>query len=92
MEKYIEKFIRYLEIEKNYSKHTLLNYQLDLADFNKFLGETSLEKIDYLTLRKYLALLKEKNLRPRTVLRHLSSLRSFFKFLTREGHLKINPI
>jgi len=92
MERYIEKFIRYLEIEKNYSKHTILNYKLDLEDFRKFLGETGIEKVDYLTLRKYLAVLKEKNLTNRTVNRHLSSLRSFFKFLTREGLLKTNPI
>ena len=92
MERYSEKFIRYLDIEKNYSKHTILNYKLDLEDFRKFLGETGIEKVDYLTLRKYLAVLKEKNLTNRTVNRHLSSLRSFFKFLTREGLLKTNPI
>jgi tyrosine recombinase XerC len=92
MERYIEKFIRYLEIEKNYSAHTILNYRLDLADFAKFLGETAVEKVDYLTLRKYLAHLKEKNVTNRTVNRHLSSLRSFFRFLTREGLVKANPI
>jgi tyrosine recombinase XerC len=92
MKKYIDKFMRYLEIEKNYSKHTILNYRLDLEDFRKFLGETVLEKIDYLTLRKYLAILKEKNLGTRTVGRRLSALRSFFKFLTREGYIKTNPI
>lgn len=54
--------MRYLDIEKNYSKHTILNYRLDLENFQKFLGETTLEKIDYLTLRKYLAILKEKNI------------------------------
>lgn len=81
-----------MEIEKNYSQHTILNYKLDLGDFRKFLGETGIEKVDYLTLRKYLAVLKEKNLTNRTVNRHLSSLRSFFKFLTREGLLKTNPI
>ena len=91
MQRYIEKFIRYLEIEKNYSKHTILNYSLDLADFNKFLGGTEIEKVDYLTLRKYLAALKEKQLVNRTVNRRLSSLRSFFKFLTREGYIKNNP-
>ncbi len=69
-----------------------MNYRLDLEDFRKFLGETELEKIDYLALRKYLAVLKEKNLGTRTVGRRLSALRSFFKFLTREGYLKINPI
>jgi tyrosine recombinase XerC len=92
MERYIEKFMRYLEIEKNYSKHTVENYRLDLEDFRQFLGDLNLEKIDYLVLRKYLAQLKEKNLKVRTVNRHLSTLRSFFKFLIREGHLKTNPI
>lgn len=84
--------MRYLEIEKNYSPHTLLNYKLDLESFKKFIGDTGLEKVDYLTLRKYLAVLKEKNLGTRTIGRRLSSLRSFFRFLTREGYLKVNPI
>lgn len=92
MERYIEKFMRYLEIEKNYSKYTVANYRLDLEGFKQFLGDLSLEKIDYLILRKYLAQLKEKNLKVRTVNRHLSTLRSFFKFLIREGYLKANPI
>lgn len=84
--------MRYLEIEKNYSPHTILNYRLDLEDFKKFLGGVELEKVDYLALRKYLAVLKEKNLGTRTVGRRISALRSFFKFLTREGLLKTNPI
>jgi len=92
MEKYIEKFMRYLEIEKNYSEHTITNYKLDLKDFKKFLGDTELEKVDYLALRKYLAVLKERNLGTRTVGRKLSTLRSFFKFLIRDGLLKTNPI
>ncbi|MFH1640624.1 MAG: tyrosine-type recombinase/integrase, partial [Candidatus Omnitrophota bacterium] len=91
MEKYIEKFIRYLEIEKNYSKHTVLNYRLDLENFKRFLGDAPIENTDYLSLRKYLAVLKEKNLVARTVNRKLSSLRSFFKFLVRDGYLKTNP-
>ncbi|MCX5708465.1 MAG: tyrosine recombinase XerC [Candidatus Omnitrophica bacterium] len=92
MDRLIEKFVRYLEIEKNYSTHTILNYRLDLNDFLKFLGETPVESVDYLLLRKYLAVLKEKKLGSRSMARHLSALRSFFKFLTREGFLKTNPI
>jgi tyrosine recombinase XerC len=92
MDRYIEKFMRYLDIEKNYSRHTILNYQLDLADFQLFLKEQTVESVDYLALRKYLAVLKEKSLGSRSVARHLSTLRSFFKFLTREGYLKTNPI
>ncbi len=92
MEKYIEKFMRYLEIEKNYSGNTLVNYKLDLEDFSRFLAGTELDKVDYLTLRKYLAVMKEKNLGNRTVGRRLSALRSFFRFLSREGYIKANPI
>lgn len=92
MEKYIDKFIRYLEIERNYSAHTVLNYKLDLEDFREFSQGRELEKIDYLFLRQYLGLLKEKGLSTRTVGRKLSALRSFFKFLAREGYLKVNPI
>jgi tyrosine recombinase XerC len=92
MEKYIEKFMRYLEIEKNYSAHTILNYKLDLQGFNEFIAGTDIEKVDYLALRKYLAVLKEKNFANRTVGRKLSALRSFFRFLSREGYIKINPI
>ena len=92
MDKYIEKFIRFLEIEKNYSPHTILNYKLDLVNFKRFLGAQELEKVDYLFLRRYLALLKEKHLGTRTVGRRLSALRSFFRFLVRDGYLKVNPI
>jgi tyrosine recombinase XerC len=92
MDKYIEKFMRYLEIEKNYSAHTLLNYHLDLKGFKRFCGDISLGRIDYLFLRKYLAVLKEKRLGNRSIGRKLSSLRSFFRFLTRENLIKTNPI
>jgi tyrosine recombinase XerC len=91
VEKHIEKFVRYLEIEKNYSAHTILNYKLDLKSFKEFLGSSEVEKVDYLLLRRYLASLRNNNLSTRTVCRRLSSIRSFFKFLVREGYIKINP-
>ena len=92
MDKYVDKFIRYLEIEKNYSPNTVINYRIDLEDFRDHAVGLELEKIDYLALRKYLAILKEKNLSSRTIGRKLSALRSFFRFLAREGYLKNNPI
>ncbi|RJP29684.1 MAG: tyrosine recombinase XerC [Candidatus Omnitrophota bacterium] len=92
MQRYIEKFIRYLEIEKNYSAHTLLNYKLDLEHFFSFLGSSPVEGVDYITLRKYLATLKDASLGNRSIGRHLSTLRTFFKFLTRDGFIKTNPM
>lgn len=108
MQRYIDKFIRYLEIEKNYSKHTILNYRLDLEEFALFLRpqrqesdpasgaaskaqETDVAKIDYLSLRRYLAALKQKNIVARSIARKISCLRTFFKFLTRESIIKDNP-
>ncbi len=83
--------MRYLEIEKNASSHTLLNYRIDLDEFKNFLGETAIEAVDYLQIRKFLSVLKEKNLKSRSISRKLSCLRSFFKFLHREGLVKANP-
>ena len=91
MNRYLEKFVSYLEIEKNYSPHTILNYRIDLEDFLKFIDKTSIESVNYLLLRKFLAQLRARNYRPRTLTRKLSSLRSFFKFLHREGFVKENP-
>ncbi|MFA5059801.1 MAG: tyrosine recombinase XerC [Candidatus Omnitrophota bacterium] len=91
MNRYLEKFLPYLEIEKNYSKHTVLNYKIDLEDFFKVVGDVAIEQIDYLVLRKYLAAIRSREHKPRTVARKLSSLRSLFKFLQREGYIKNNP-
>lgn len=91
MDRYLDKFLSYLEIEKNYSRHTLVNYKIDLSEFLEFIHPMPIEKVEYLTLRRFLAQLKEKEYKPRTLARKLSSLRSFFKFLQREGYLKNNP-
>lgn len=91
MNRFIEKFIRYLEIEKDASRHTILNYKIDLNDFKVFLADKPTEQIDHLVLRKYLAYLKGKNYSKFSVARRLACLRSFFKFLCRDGYLKNNP-
>ena len=91
MNRYLDKFISYLEIEKNYSPHTILNYRLDLEGFLEFIDKTPIEKVDYLFLRRFLAQLRKKHYRPRTLTRKLSSLRSFFRFLHREGLVDENP-
>ncbi len=91
MASYLDKFFIYLEIEKNYSAHTILNYRIDLEEFLVFLGRTPVESVEYPDLRRFLAQLKGRNLKPRTLARKLSSLRSFFKFLQRENVIQSNP-
>jgi len=91
MDRYLDKFILYLEIEKNYSPHTILNYRADLTEFLKFIKQIQIKNIDYHLLRKFFAQLRGEQYRPRTLARKLSSLRSFFRFLHREKFIEDNP-
>jgi integrase/recombinase XerC len=68
-----------------------LNYRLDLEEFFHFLGHDRVSDVDYPAFRRYLAELRVKQLRPRSVARKLSSLRTFFRYLQREGAIKKNP-
>ncbi|OGW90707.1 MAG: hypothetical protein A3D28_03980 [Omnitrophica bacterium RIFCSPHIGHO2_02_FULL_63_14] len=87
-----QSFMTYLKAEKNYSPHTLNAYGNDLKEFEAFCGNAAPEKIDLITLRKYLALLRSKGLSKRTVARRVSALRSYFRYLTREGQVPKNPM
>ena len=91
IDRYVEKFIRYLDIERNASKHTLINYSVDLKSLSEFLKEEPIEKVDYVSLRRYLAHVKELSLSKVSIARKIASIRSFFKFLFREGIIKNNP-
>ncbi|MCQ9205921.1 MAG: tyrosine recombinase XerC [Omnitrophica bacterium] len=91
---YIDKFLNYLTIEKNYSSCTTANYKTDLCDFDVFLnsrGGKDIKDIDYFLLRKFLSVLSEKKLNKRTVSRKISTFKSFFKFISREGISSSNP-
>jgi len=90
MNVYIEEFLRYLELEKGVSAHTLRAYRKDLTDFIAHVN-TEPEKIDMLDVRGFIAEQIRKGLNKTTVSRRLSSVRSFFRFLYREGHMKSNP-
>jgi integrase/recombinase XerC len=92
MQRYAEKFLRYLEIEKNASRHTVLNYKADLARFAFFLKDEDIESVDYLFIRRFLSELRKYNLSRASIARTLSALRSFFKFLVRENLIASNPV
>jgi len=91
---YIDKFLDYLVIEKNYSQHTVHNYRTDLKEFEDFLnsrGSPDIKNIDYFLLRKFLGVLSEKKISKRSLSRKISTFKSFFKFTQREGVIKNNP-
>lgn len=87
-------FLEYLQIEKNYSKYTIVYYQKDIEDFFEFMKEealTSISDITHIEARLYLTKLHKKKYARRSVARKTSSLRSFFKYLIREEQISMNP-
>ncbi len=87
-----QKFFNYLEGEKNYSPHTLKSYTHDLTQFTRFLGGKPLAEVTKESLRSFLAEMSSTGLSKRTMGRRMAALRTFFRFLVREGYLEKNPI
>jgi integrase/recombinase XerC len=75
------------------SEHTLSSYESDLRDFQSFLKlrKRDFESLDHISIRDFLSHLYERKLEKTSVARKLACLRTFFKFLVRDGRLKSNP-
>ena len=96
----IDEFEGYIADARRLSERTVLAYRSDLDRFATFwerdFGEgsaatTPLSRIDTLAVRSYLASLHRSRLASRSLARHLSTLRSFFRWACREGHVEKNP-
>src|SRR5271157_5270991 len=97
MDDLIDRFVQYLQYERNASPHTLRNYRSDLEQFRDFLkdGDPSVavdvHSVNALRIRGYLAFLFTKEKKKTSIARKLASIRAFFKFLSREHLLSHNP-
>jgi tyrosine recombinase XerC len=87
----VDRFLRYLSAERNASEYTCRDYALDLKQFFDFLGHHRLSEITALDIRRFVATLSTKSLARRSIARKLSCIRSFFRYLCREGTLEHNP-
>lgn len=92
----IAAFLRHLENERNASPRTIEAYGDDLRQFEEHLreelgGEGRPEDVDHLLIRAFLARLHRAGLRKSSASRKLSALRTFFRYLCREGRLETNP-
>lgn len=98
MEQLLEQFAEHLLIERNLSVHTRKAYLADLHMFQSFareaLGATAngplIKQVDQLLLRRYLAQLHKSHSKT-SIGRKLAALRTFFRYLVREGVLEVNP-
>lgn len=100
MQKYLDEFYSYLKIEKRYSPNTLISYQKDLEQFCEYLGnyltidvyaqKTIPPELDQLAVRGFLNHLYSQKFNRSSIMRKLASLRSFFRFLCRQGYISQN--
>jgi integrase/recombinase XerC len=88
----VEKFLRSLESERNFSAHTATAYCKDLKKFVQFLGRIpDWKSIDHLRIRAFLTRLHETGLNKASIARTLAAIRAFYKWLGREGLIDQNP-
>ena len=93
----VQSFVRYLQQERQASKHTVSSYLLDLAQFLKLNGRIASESgcdwgsIRDAEARRYGMYLSEAGIEKRSINRKLSCLRTFYRFLLRENAVKSNP-
>jgi integrase/recombinase XerC len=91
----LDDFVRYLQIEKRYSDHTVMAYQQDVAqfiEFGAFKRSEEIREVNAMLIRSWMVHLIEKAVGNRSVNRKLSSLRTFFKWLKKENIVDANPM
>jgi integrase/recombinase XerC len=96
MTREVAAFLRYLDRERNASPHTVRAYAADLGQFQAHVAEEigrtpTLGDVDHLVIRAFLARLHRNGVKKVSAARKLATLRTFFRYLCREGILARNP-
>ena len=94
MEKYLDEFLYHLAVERTLSENTLVSYRADLSSYLAFLRKrkvASLGQADKDAVMAYIYTLQINGRSAATISRHLAALRSFYRFLVREGTLAQDP-
>lgn len=94
MKKEINDFLFFMKNFRTSSPHTLRAYRRDLNDFYEFLKSEDLDykNITRNDIRGFLLKLRDKNLTKKSISRKISGVRSFYRFLLKEGYINKNPL
>jgi len=87
-------FLRYLDLQRGASRHTLRGYATDLAEFRAFLSGEGLDDLvdaDPRAIRAWLVRLHDRKLAKSSIARKLATVRSCFRYLARLGVVEFNP-
>ena len=85
-------FLKHIESERRLSPHTVSNYQRDLKEAIRVLGERDWARVTVHDIRSLVATLHRQGKSGKTIARQLSTLRTFYRYLMREGIAKDNPV
>ena len=91
----VSAFLRYLESERNFSRHTLIAYNKDIADFLSYCSETiaiPLTKVIYTNVRDYVVVLSKQGLTTRSINRKCAALNSFYNYLMTIEVVSTHPL
>ena len=92
----INEFLQYLQYEKNYSSHTVLSYHNDLLQFCDFVQQDPchfrIGAVESTHVQQWVLFLMSGGLKPSSVSRKISTLKSFWRFLLRNGFATSNPV
>ncbi|MBE6273870.1 MAG: recombinase [Bacteroides sp.] len=93
---WIDSFLEYLRLERNYSEKTVVSYGIDLREFEGYFKKADAE-IDFTTVdadvvRNWVMHLMDEGRAATSVNRKLSTLRSFYRFLLKKKVMTVNPM
>ena len=99
MKEAVDKYLRYLKVEKNASAHTITSYGTDLFQFLTFCSKqfncdeeaVSVRDIERLTIRLWLGELTDQQAQKSTIARKVASIRSFFNYCFKRGLIEKKP-
>lgn len=91
-----QSFFRYLEFEKRFSKHTIIAYQNDLDQYVAYINSQfeldDLNHISHTLIRSWIVSMMDAGMKSKSVNRKISSLKTYYKFLQREGIISQSPM
>ncbi len=91
-----ESFFQYLQFEKRYSAHTITAYKSDLISFSEYIQAQfeieDLAQVPHTFIRSWIVQLMDEGMKSKSVNRKISSLKTYYKFLQREGEIAQSPM
>lgn len=92
----LQSFKDYLQLEKNYSPHTVNAYLNDIVFFQNFILEefdqNNLHEVNYSQIRSWIVALVDDGISNTSVNRKVASLKSFYKFLLKTKQIQVSPL